>query len=53
MTAHVLLHLLNELGKKDEMQPRLAEHFVIFRNKLNKFNNTGPRMLDFNLSYDP
>ena len=27
--------------------PGLAEHFVTFLNKLNKFNNTGARMLDY------
>ena len=32
MSAHVLLNLLNELGKRD--------------NKLNKFNNTRAQMLD-------
>ena len=25
---------------------RLAEHFTSFRNKFNKFNNTGVRMID-------
>ena len=38
MSAHVLLNLLNQL--------RLAEHFLPFRNKFNKFNNTGAQMLD-------
>ena len=38
MSAHVLLNLLNELGK-----PRILS---LFRNKFNKFNNTGARMLD-------
>ena len=33
MSAHVLLYLLNELGK-------------LFRNEFNKFNNTSARMLD-------
>ena len=42
MSAHVLLNLLNELGKRDKMRglPRL------FRNEFNKFNNTRARMLD-------
>ena len=37
MSAHVLLNLLNELGKRDKMQGF---------NELNKFNNTRARMLD-------
>ena len=45
MNAHVLLNLLNELSKRDKMWglPSILSHF---RNKLNKFNNTGARMLD-------
>ena len=35
MSAHVLLNLLNKLGKRS-----------LFRNELNKFNNTKARMLD-------
>ena len=35
MSAHVLLNLLNELGKRDKM-----------RNNFNKFNNTRARLLD-------
>ena len=38
MSAHVLLNLLNELGKRDKMRG--------FRNEFNKFNNTRARMLD-------
>ena len=34
MSAHVLLNLLNELGKRD------------FRNEFNKFNSTRARMVD-------
>ena len=34
MSAHVLLNLLNELGKP------------VFPNEFNKFNNTGTRMQD-------
>ena len=41
MSAHVLLNLLNELGKRDQMRGLL-----VFRNELNKFNNTRARMLD-------
>ena len=38
MSAHVLLNLLNELGKSDKMRG--------FRNKFYKFNYTKARMLD-------
>ena len=47
MSAHVLLNLLNELGKS-----RLTEHFMLFRNecnKLNKYRNTNVRLY---LSHD-
>ena len=40
MSAHVLLNLLNELGKSDKMQGLLSI-LSFFRNKFNKFNNTG------------
>ena len=39
MSAHVLLNLLNELGKRDKMRG-LPSNFSVFRNELNKFNNT-------------
>ena len=39
MSAHVLLILLNELGKGDKMQGLLSI-LSLFRNKFNKFNNT-------------
>ena len=39
MSAHVLLNLLNELGKRDKMRG-LSSVSSLFRNKLNKFNNT-------------
>ena len=45
MIAHVLLNLLNELGKRDKMQG-LPCILSLFRNKFNKFNNTIERMLD-------
>ena len=45
MSAHVLLNLLNELGKKDKMRG-LPNNFIFFRNEFNKFNNTRARMLD-------
>ena len=45
MSAHVLLNLLNELGKRDKMRG-LPSVLSIFRNEFNKFNNTGALMLD-------
>ena len=45
MSAHVLLNLLNELGKRDKMRG-LPSILSLFCNKLNKFNNTRARMLD-------
>ena len=45
MSAHVLLNLLNELGKRDKMLG-LPSILSIFRNEFNKFNNTRARMLD-------
>ena len=39
MSAHVLLNLLNELGKCDKMQG-LPFILLLFRNKFNKYNNT-------------
>ena len=45
MSAHVLLILSNELGKKDKMQG-LSSILAFFRNMFNKFNNTSARMLD-------
>ena len=46
MSAQVVLILLKELGKRDKMRglPRIIS---LFRNDLNKFNNTRPRILDF------
>ena len=40
MSAHVLLNLLNKLEKSNKMQG-LPSILSPFRNKLNKFNNTG------------
>ena len=39
MSAHVLLNLLNELGKRDKMRglPSILSHF---HNDFNKFNKT-------------
>ena len=45
MSAHVLLNLLNKLGKRDKMRG-LPSILSLFRNELNKFNNTGARVLD-------
>ena len=46
MCVHVLLNLLNELGKRDKMRGLLSI-LSLFRNEYNKFNNTRARMLDF------
>ena len=43
MSAHVLLNLLNELGKRDKMRG-LPSILSLFRNEFNKFNNTRARM---------
>ena len=45
MSAYVLLNLLNELRKRDNMRglPSILSHF---RNEFNKFSNTRARMLD-------
>ena len=45
MSAHVLLNLLNKLGKSDKMRG-LPSILSLFRNKFDKFNNTGAQMLD-------
>ena len=45
MSAHVLLNLLNELGKRDKMRG-LPSILSLNRNEFNKFNNTRARMLD-------
>ena len=39
MSAHVLLNLLNELGKRDKMRD-LHSILYFFRIEFNKFNNT-------------
>ena len=51
MSANILLNLLSELGKRDKMRG-LPSILSLFRNELNKFNNTRARMLDSFLSYD-
>ena len=45
MSAHVLLNLLNELGKSYKIGG-LPSILSLFRNKFNKFNNTRARMLN-------
>ena len=45
MRAHVLLNLLNELGKRDNMRG-LPSILSLFCNEFNKFNYTGAQMLD-------
>ena len=45
MSAHVLLNLLNELGKSDKMRG-LPSILSLVRNEFNKFNKTRARMLD-------
>ena len=45
MSAHVLLNLLKELGKRDKMRG-LSSILSLFRNEFNKFNYTRARMLD-------
>ena len=45
MSAHVLLNLLNELGKRDKMQG-LPSILSLFRNEFDKYNKTRAQMLD-------
>ena len=45
MSAHVLLNLLNKLGKRDKMRG-LPSISSLFRNEFKKFNNTEALMLD-------
>ena len=45
MSAHVLLNLLNELGKKIRCEA-VPSMLLISPNKLNKSDNTGVRMQD-------
>ena len=46
MSAHVLLNLLNEFGKRYKRRG-LSSILSLFRNEFNKSNNTRARMLDF------
>ena len=43
MSALLLLNLLNELRKRDKMRGLLSP-LLLFRNKFNKFNNTGAQL---------
>ena len=45
MSAHVLLNLLNELGKRDKMRG-LPSILSLFRNEFNKLDYARARMLD-------
>ena len=45
MSAHVLLNLLNELGKRNKMRG-LPNILSLFRNEFNTFNNSRARTLD-------
>ena len=45
MSTHVLLNLLNELGKRDKMRV-LPSILSLFSKEFNKFNNTRAGMLD-------
>ena len=51
LDVHVLLNLLNELGKRDKMRG-LPTIWSLFRNEFNKFNNTRALMCFQDLS-DP
>ena len=44
MSAHVLLNLINALGR--DKKRGLPSIFSLFRNEFNKLNNTRARMLD-------
>ena len=45
MSAHVLLNILNKLGKRDKM--RGSQRILsLFRDNFINFNNTGARMLE-------
>ena len=48
MSAHVLLNLLNELWKREEMRG-LPSILSLFRNEFNKFNNTRAQILSYSI----
>ena len=45
MSAHVLVNLSNEFGKRDKLLG-LPSNLSVFRNEFNKFNNTNAQMLN-------
>ena len=45
MSAHVLLNLFNESGRRDKMRD-LSSKLSLLRNEFNKINNTRAQMLD-------
>ena len=45
MSAHILLNLLSELGKRDKL--RGLSSIYLFRKVFNKFNNARARMLNY------
>ena len=45
MSAHVLLNLVKDLGKRDKMRGLLSILSFCFRNEFNKLNNIRARML--------
>ena len=47
MSAHNLLNILNELGKRDKMRG-LSSILSLFRYEFNNFNNTRAQKLDSN-----
>ena len=51
MSAHVLLNISNKLRKRNKMRG-LQSILSLFRNKFNKFNNTGAQNVRFYLSQD-
>ena len=50
MSDHVLLNLLNELGKRDKKRGLLTI-LSLFRKEFNKFNNTGARIIIWHKDY--
>ena len=52
MSAHGLLNLLNDLGKRDKMRG-LPSILSLFPNEFNKFNDTRARMLEYFIPQAP
>ena len=50
MSAHVLLNLIKEFGKRDKMRG-LSSILSLFRNEFNKFNNTRAQMLSHDIKH--